>query len=175
MAAAYRVAISLNLARAANWRFQATRDPANLDRFRSDMANAVTALEALAGALDHDPALQSSAAAIAPELAAYAKMFDETAASIKQANDLYLGIMARRHPEMANLLTEARNSLLVDFERVRDSALANMSHAVTLLEIMGGVSTVLGILLAVLIGRQHRPAAEGDDRFDDQAGVRQDG
>ena len=139
------------LARVANWRFIATQDKAGVGTFKSNGEKAHAALTALQRAVSPE-----TAALIAPveaALAAYEGSFTAYSTARLATDALYSEQMLPQILAMQEQLDHAAALLEQGFNASRVTAVDVVSNASLLQEIMAAVALIIGVGLALLIGR----------------------
>jgi methyl-accepting chemotaxis protein len=139
------------LVRVANWRFVAGLDRAGLERFKASHDKAETAVNAL-----REGAPPEIAALITPVLtglAAYETNFNGFSAAKLGADDLYANEMRPQLTTMQGQLDTASASLKQAFDTASANSNSIIASSSLMQEIMGAIGLLVGVGLAVLIGR----------------------
>jgi methyl-accepting chemotaxis protein len=141
------------LVRVAGWQFLATNDPAGQGAFRLNAATATLTLKALAKM----PTADKIADTIAPvqgALDAYAKSFNQISAEMIEANKLYDEVLLAKLRALDALGVEIQKSLDADMIATKAATDRTISSTTEVQEILAGLSLVLGIAFASVIGRR---------------------
>ena len=142
----------LLLVQIANWRFLAMRDTKGPANFRT---NADRAAQRLA-ALEKSPQAAELRNVIAPvktSLGLYKSAFETTSAAMLQADEIYHKNLAPLIIESIGKLKVAETALKKDYKDSRASADAVIDGTMSVQEIAGGLATLFGLIVAVLIAR----------------------
>jgi HAMP domain-containing protein len=149
IAEAMAVERTVLLARVVSLRFLATRDKAEPEAFRKDVAIARQALNALG----KFPGLAASAAPVREALTAYAEIFDSTASSMLTLDDAYETVQRPTVNAIQQELSKAEESLARDTaDAARISEDVHNTASETQIG-FAGFGLVAGLALAFLIGR----------------------
>jgi len=149
--AAAKVESAFLLVRIANLRFMAFRDTAGRVVFEKKSAEAMTALAALAQ--DAKPAMQALLPPYGIMLTAYTSRFADFADAALGGADVYKTKMLPQVVAMQLLLRKAGDSLRAEFTARSGDSRSIVRQASLLQEALAGFVLVLGVALAVLIGR----------------------
>ena len=142
----------LLLVQIANWRFLALRDTKGPANFRT---NADRAAQRLA-ALEKSPQAAELRNVIVPvktSLGIYKSAFETTSAAMLQADEIYHKNLAPLIVESIGKLKVAETALKKDYKESRASADAVIDGTMSVQEIAGGLATLFGLIVAVLIAR----------------------
>ena len=157
--AADHVERAILLVRVANWRFIATQDSAGVGTFRTNVANARTALAEMQRVAS--PQVAQLIAPVQTALAAYEASFIAYSTARLAVGALYNDQMRPQILGMQQQLDTAAASLARSFNDSRSTAFAVISTASSLQAILAAAALVFGSGLAFLIGRGIvRPLAE---------------
>jgi methyl-accepting chemotaxis protein len=149
--AAANVEAAVLLVRVANWRFMATSDKAGPATFKTNAEHARAAIAALQAIVKPDVA--PLIAPVQAALADYETSFNAFATARLDVNALYYDHMRPKLISIQEQLDAAAGSLSTAFDESRTTAGDTVSTASTLQEILAAAALVIGIGLAVLIGR----------------------
>jgi methyl-accepting chemotaxis protein len=141
------------LVRVAGWQFLATNDPAGQGAFRLNAATATLTLKALAKM----PTADKIADTIAPvqgALDAYAKSFNQISAEMIEANKLYDEVLLAKLRALDALGVEIQKSLDADMIATKAATDATISSTTEVQEVLAGLSLLIGIGFASVIGRR---------------------
>ncbi|QPF90077.1 methyl-accepting chemotaxis protein [Bradyrhizobium commune] len=136
----------------AGWRFLALRDTKGPANFRT---NADRAAQRLA-AIERSPQAGDLRNAIAPvktSLGIYKSAFETTSAAMLQADEIYHKNLAPLIVDSIAKLKVAETALKKDYKESRSQAEAVIDSTISVQEIAGGLATLLGLIVAVLIAR----------------------
>ena len=139
-------------ATAANWKFFATQEPKRVDDFKTALDKASKRI----GELEKMELPSQIGALVAPvqtALTNYADAFDKGSTNLFKANDLYakeIVPLASGITDAVNAITAAQKRDLENDEADTDTTIAGM---LTVQEIVGGATLLLGGLIAFLIAR----------------------
>jgi methyl-accepting chemotaxis protein len=139
------------LVRVANWRFLATKDAGGPATFRTNVANAQAALDAVAG-LDV-PDLRPLIKGVHEALTVYRDAFEVTATAVIALNDLYESDQRPMVNAMQAELSKADASLAQDFSSAVVTATDVQSTTTDVQLAVAGLGLVVGLILAFFIGR----------------------
>ncbi|KJC43845.1 HAMP domain-containing methyl-accepting chemotaxis protein [Bradyrhizobium sp. LTSP857] len=142
----------LLLVQIANWRFLALRDtkgPANFRTNADRAAQRLTALEKSPQAAE----LRATLAPVKTQLGIYKSAFETTSAAMLQADEIYHKNLAPLIVESIGKLKVAEIALKKDYKESRASADAVLDGTTSVQEIAGGLATLFGLIVAVLIAR----------------------
>ncbi len=142
----------LLLVQIANWRFLALRDTKGPANFRT---NADRAAQRLA-ALEKSPQAAELRSAIVPvktSLGIYKSAFETTSAAMLQADEIYHKNLAPLIVESIGKLKVAETALKKDYKESRATAEAVIDGTTSVQEIAGGLATLFGLIVALLIAR----------------------
>ncbi len=142
----------LLLVQIANWRFLALRDTKGPANFRT---NADRAAQRLA-ALEKSPQAAELRNAIVPvktSLGIYKSAFETTSAAMLQADEIYHKNLAPLIVESIGKLKVAETALKKDYKESRATAEAVIDGTTSVQEIAGGLATLFGLIVALLIAR----------------------
>jgi methyl-accepting chemotaxis protein len=152
LSAAQNAESSVLLVRVANWRFLATHDPKGPATFKTNLGLANDALAALE-AKGSGPSIAPLIGPVHAHLVAYAASFAKVADGIGAIDPLYADQIRPQISALSGELTGARQSLESASDAATAGAVATIS-SVTMIQIVAAtIVTVLGVLLAWLIGR----------------------
>jgi methyl-accepting chemotaxis protein len=149
--AADQVERAILLVRIANWRFVATEDKGGVATFKTNVANARSALAAISRAGTSEVAQLMQPVQTALE--AYDAAFTAYSTAKLAAETLYNDQMRPEVIGMQQRLDSAAGSLTQNFEDSRAAASGTIATASQLQEIIGAVALVFGAGLAFVIGR----------------------
>ncbi len=149
--AADRIERTMLLVRLASWQFVATQDSAGVGTFRTNAANARTALAGMQAVAS--PEVAPLIAPVQTALAAYEASFTAYSTARLAVAALYNDPMRPQILAMQQQLDTAAASLAQNFNDSRSTAFAVISSASWLQEILAAVALVFGSGLAFLIGR----------------------
>jgi methyl-accepting chemotaxis protein len=149
--AADQVERAVLLVRIANWRFMATEDKGGGATFKTNLANARSALAAMQSAAT--PAVTQLISPVQTALGAYDAAFAGYSTAKLAAETLYNDQMKPEIIGMQQRLDGAAESLTRNFEDSRAVALGTVSTASRLQGIIGALALVFGASLAFVIGR----------------------
>jgi len=142
----------LLLVQVANWRFLALRDTKGPANFRT---NADGAAQRLA-AIEKSPQateLRNSLAPVKTSLGIYKSAFETTSAAMLQADEIYYKSLAPLIADSIAKLKVAETALKKDYKESRSQAEATIDGTTSMQEIVGGVATLFGLIVAFLIAR----------------------
>ena len=152
LSAAQNAESSVLLVRVANWRFLATHDPKGPATFKTNLGLANDALAALE-AKGSGPSIAPLIGPVRAHLVEYAASFAKVADGIGAIDPLYADQIRPQISALSGELTGARQSLESASDAATAGAVATIS-SVTMIQIVAAtIVTVLGVLLAWLIGR----------------------
>jgi methyl-accepting chemotaxis protein len=147
-----RIERSFQLVRVGIWRFLATKDPTALDLIKRNAPRASAGLVAM-GAAEPPEDIKAMIAPAKTGLADYTKTFDSLSASMLKTEELFDKQIVPRIGEIQGNLDALQKSLAQDFGDVKQSTQGTIAQTVTLQKVIGGLVLVLGVAVAVLIGR----------------------
>ncbi|MCP3441909.1 methyl-accepting chemotaxis protein [Bradyrhizobium sp. CCGUVB14] len=142
----------LLLVQIANWRFLALRDTKGPANFRTNVDRASQRLSAL----EKSPQATELRATLAPvksSLGIYKSAFETTSAAMLQADEIYHKSLAPLIVDSIAKLKVAETALKKDYKESRSQAEATIDGTTSMQEIVGGVATLFGLIVAVLIAR----------------------
>jgi methyl-accepting chemotaxis protein len=139
------------LVRVVNWRFMATLDKAGLATFKINHDKAEAALAALGQTAN--PEVIALVPPVRTALGAYETSFNAFAAARLEASDLYDGTMRPQIKTMQDELDTTAKSIKDAFEASDKESTAIIARASRLEEILAAVALLIGISLALIIGR----------------------
>jgi methyl-accepting chemotaxis protein len=142
----------LLLVQIANWRFLALRDTKGPANFRTNVDRASQRL----AALEKSPQATELRATLAPvktSLGIYKSAFETTSAAMLQADEIYHKSLAPLIADSIAKLKVAETALKKDYKDSRSQAEATIDGTTSMQEIVGGVATLFGLIVAVLIAR----------------------
>ncbi|MEH2491984.1 methyl-accepting chemotaxis protein [Bradyrhizobium sp. AZCC 2230] len=142
----------LLLVQIANWRFLALRDTKGPANFRTNVDRASQRL----AALEKSPQATELRATLAPvksSLGIYKSAFETTSAAMLQADEIYHKSLAPLIVDSIAKLKVAETALKKDYKDSRSQAEATIDGTTSMQEIVGGVATLFGLIVAVLIAR----------------------
>lgn len=142
----------LLLVQIANWRFLALRDTKGPANFRTNVDRAAQRL----AALEKSPQAAELRATLTPvktSLGIYKSAFETTSAAMLQADEIYHKSLAPLIVESIAKLKVAETALKKDYKDSRSQAEAVIDSTTSVQEIAGGIATLLGLIVAVLIAR----------------------
>jgi methyl-accepting chemotaxis protein len=142
----------LLLVQIANWRFLALRDTKGPANFRTNVDRASQRL----AALEKSPQATELRATLAPvksSLGIYKSAFETTSAAMLQADEIYHKSLAPLIADSIAKLKVAETALKKDYKDSRSQAEATIDGTMSMQEIVGGVATLFGLIVAVLIAR----------------------
>lgn len=142
----------LLLVQIANWRFLALRDTKGPANFRTNVDRAAQRL----AALEKSPQATELRATLTPvktSLGIYKSAFETTSAAMLQADEIYHKSLAPLIVESIAKLKVAETALKKDYKDSRSQAEAVIDSTTSVQEIAGGIATLLGLIVAVLIAR----------------------
>ncbi|WFU79482.1 HAMP domain-containing methyl-accepting chemotaxis protein [Bradyrhizobium sp. CIAT3101] len=142
----------LLLVQIANWRFLALRDTKGPANFRTNVDRASQRLSAL----EKSPQATELRATLAPvktSLGIYKSAFETTSAAMLQADEIYHKSLAPLIVDSIAKLKVAETALKKDYKDSRSQAEATIDGTTSMQEIVGGVATLFGLIVAVLIAR----------------------
>ncbi|MDN3274027.1 HAMP domain-containing methyl-accepting chemotaxis protein [Frankia sp. RB7] len=142
----------LLLVQIANWRFLALRDTKGPANFRTNVDRASQRL----AALEKSPQATELRATLAPvksSLGIYKSAFETTSAAMLQADEIYHKSLAPLIVDSIAKLKVAETALKKDYKDSRNQADAAIDGTTSMQEIVGGVATLFGLIVAVLIAR----------------------
>ncbi|MBV8166720.1 MAG: HAMP domain-containing protein [Alphaproteobacteria bacterium] len=137
----------------ANWRFMATRDSDGVAAFKKSVEAADQAITEAKGAGAGETEVVAGLDALKSGLEAYAAGFARVSAARVAADRLYQDVLRPEIRQTAESLAKVSAGLMADAERVRAAAAAASTWSTRTQTAMAAVATLLGIVLAVLIGR----------------------
>ncbi|MET4260155.1 methyl-accepting chemotaxis protein [Bradyrhizobium sp. S3.12.5] len=142
----------LLLVQIANWRFLALRDTKGPANFRTNVDRASQRL----AALEKSPQASELRATLAPvksSLGIYKSAFETTSAAMLQADEIYHKSLAPLIVDSIAKLKVAETALKKDYKDSRSQAEAVIDGTTSVQAIAGGIATLLGLIVAVLIAR----------------------
>jgi methyl-accepting chemotaxis protein len=142
----------LLLVQIANWRFLALRDTKGPANFRTNVDRASQRL----AALEKSPQATELRATLAPvktSLGIYKSAFETTSAAMLQADEIYHKSLAPLIVDSIAKLKVAETALKKDYKDSRSRAEATIDGTTSMQEIVGGVATLFGLIVAFLIAR----------------------
>ncbi|WP_027529172.1 methyl-accepting chemotaxis protein [Bradyrhizobium sp. WSM3983] len=142
----------LLLVQIANWRFLALRDTKGPANFRTNVDRASQRL----AALEKSPQATELRATLAPvktSLGIYKSAFETTSAAMLQADEIYHKSLAPLIVDSIAKLKVAETALKKDYKDSRSQAEATIDGTTSMQEIVGGVATLFGLIVAFLIAR----------------------
>ncbi len=139
------------LVRVANWRFMATTDKTGVATFKTNSDRAHAAIDTLQPLLT--PEVAALAAPVRAALVAYESHFNAFAAAKLESVDLYGQTMRPQLKAMQAQLATTMESLKQSFDAASISSVAIIASSSLLEEILAGVCLLIGIALAIVIGR----------------------
>jgi methyl-accepting chemotaxis protein len=143
---------SILLVRVANWRFLATHDAKGPATFLSNSQKANEALNAL-GAKDPPAAVATLIGPLQANLGNYARSFNRVSGAILEFSGLYEGKMQPLIADTFKALDDTKLSLVRDNAAAMEKATATIASSTITQEVAAGISFLVGITLAFLIGR----------------------
>jgi methyl-accepting chemotaxis protein len=141
------------LVRVAGWQFLATNDPAGQGAFRLNAATATLTLKALAKLPTADK-IADTIAPVQSALDAYAKSFNQISAEMIEANKLYDDVLLTKLRALEALDVEMQKSLDADMIATKAATDGTIASTTEAQEVLAGLSLLLGIGFASLIGRR---------------------
>ncbi|MET4068850.1 methyl-accepting chemotaxis protein [Bradyrhizobium sp. S3.2.6] len=142
----------LLLVQIANWRFLALRDTKGPANFRTNVDRASQRL----AALEKSPQASELRATLAPvksSLGIYKSAFETTSAAMLQADEIYHKSLAPLIVDSIAKLKVAETALKKDYKDSRSQAEAVIDGTTSVQAVAGGIATLLGLIVAVLIAR----------------------
>ena len=138
--------------RVAGWQFLATNDPAGAGAFRLNVATATLTLKGLARVSAADK-IKDALPAVQSALDAYSKSFNQISAKMIEANKLYDEVLLAQLGKLEALGVEIQTSLDADMKSTKSATDKTISSTTAAQAILAGMSLLLGIGFAFLIGR----------------------
>jgi methyl-accepting chemotaxis protein len=152
LSAAQSVESAVLLVRVANWRFLATHDPKGPATFTTNLGLANDALAALE-AKGSGPSISPLIGPVRAHLAEYAASFAKVADQIGAIDPLYTGQIQPQIAALSQELTGASQALETANEAAATSAVTTVSSVTMTQTVAASIVTMLGVLIAWLIGR----------------------
>jgi len=150
--AANRIERSFQLVRVGVWRFLATKDPSALDLIKRNAPRASAGLVAM-GAAEPPEDIRAMIGPAKTSLAEYTQAFEALSGTIARVESVSDKEVIPRIAEIQKQLDANQDSLARTFTEVRGSTLASIASTMTLQQVIGGLVLVLGVVIALLIGR----------------------
>jgi methyl-accepting chemotaxis protein len=138
--------------RVASWQFLATNDPALPGAFRVAVAQATLSLKGLGKVMAADK-IKEAITPVQDALAAYAKSFNAISAKMIEANKLYDEALLPKLHKLEELGVAIQNSLDGDMKETKATTDTRIASTTAAQAILAGLSLLLGLAFAVLIGR----------------------
>ena len=142
----------LLLVQIANWRFLALRDTKGPANFRTNADRAAQRLAALEKS-QQATELRNTLAPVKTSLGIYKSAFETTSAAMLQADEIYHKSLAPLIVDSIAKLKVAETALKKDYKESRSQAEAAVDGTISMQEIVGGVATLFGLIVAFLIAR----------------------
>ncbi|MBC9883666.1 HAMP domain-containing protein [Bradyrhizobium sp. INPA01-394B] len=136
----------------SGWRFLALRDTKGPATFRTNVDRAMQRLSAL----EKSPQATELRATLAPvktALGIYKSAFETTSAAMLQADEVYHKSLAPLIVDSIAKLKATEATLKKDYKDSRGQAEAAIDGTISMQEIVGGVATLFGLIVAFLIAR----------------------
>ncbi len=152
LSAAQSAESAILLVRVANWRFLATHDTKGPATFVTNAQKAGEALKALR-AKNPPAAVATLIAPVQAALENYGKSFNKVSGAILEYSGLYEAKMRPLNAEIFKILDDAKQSLVKDNAAAMEQATATVTTSRTIQVAAAGISFLVGISLAFLIGR----------------------
>jgi len=149
---AVEIETAVLLVRVANWRFLATQDPKGPATFKANVGKAEEAIAALESHTLPE-SLRATVAPVKAALAAYAASFEETAAELVKAADIFDNQMVPQIESLQKIIASAEASLTGDFTATRQATGETIAATVRTQQIVALVALLLGAAIAFLVGR----------------------
>src|SRR6185437_6761241 len=127
-------------------------DPALPGAFRVAVAQSTLSLKGLGKVMAADK-IKEAITPLQDALAAYAKSFNEISAKMIEANKLYDGALLPKLNKLEELGVAIQNSLDGDMKETKETTDARIASTTAAQAILAGLSLLLGLAFAVLIGR----------------------
>ena len=144
--------VQLLSVRVANWRTQATLDPKGLALLASDVGKAsetIAALEATGGARS----MRARIGELKVSLASYAQAAESYIKHQQQVRNLQVDQIAPKIKEMQAVVAGARTQLQSAFADARTAAEGSIARTITIQEIIGVLTLLVGGLIAFFLAR----------------------
>ena len=139
------------LVRVANWRFLATLDPKGPDTFKANRSAADQAVSRLDQMADEDT--RKLIPPVKAALAAYASSFERVSSAMMESKKLFSDQMIPAMAAMQKALGDAQTSLGEHFAQVKQASDETIGSATWMQTAATGLALVLGVVLALVIGR----------------------
>jgi methyl-accepting chemotaxis protein len=167
--AAANVEALVSHVRVANWRFLATRDPTGQATFTTDLGKAQDALKKFESLANE--ATKPLVAPVRKALAGYADAFSRNSDDLLSEGDLFDNKMIGETTGIQKDVEKVVASLSQEFAASQSLTKATVGGASKLQEACGAAAFVLGLFLAVVIGRGiYRPIVAMTDAMTALAG-----
>jgi methyl-accepting chemotaxis protein len=140
------------LVQVASWRFLATHDPNGPALVKANVGRAREAIAALEAALPSNE-LRALLAQVKASLDAYASTFEATSANLLKADELYEKEIVPQISAMQGQIAAASASMERESDLAKESAKAMISATSLTQEAIGALALLLGLLIAVFVGR----------------------
>ena len=139
------------LVRVANWRFLATMDPKGPATFKANREKADAALSGLEAMLEEEP--RKLLAPVRTALAGYANNFSRISDASLALGSVFDKDIVPTIVGMQKQLEDMRASLTTNFAESKQASDVTIANATLLQSVLTGVALLLGVALAIVIGR----------------------
>jgi len=138
------------LVRVANWRFLATRDPAGVATFKTNLGKAQQQIAALDKA-DPPQAVRAALGPVKTSLAAYAAAFETASTNLLLGDELYKTEVRKLTTGSLEAIATAEASLQKAYDETRIETDSTIASTITTQEFVAGLAFLLGGLIAFVI------------------------
>jgi len=136
----------------SGWRFLALRDTKGPANFRTNVDRAMQRLSALEKSPQASE-LRTTLAPVKTALGIYKSAFETTSAAMLQADEIYHKNLAPLIVDSIGKLKAAETTLKKDYKESRTAAEAVIDGTTSMQEVVGGLATLFGLIVAFLIAR----------------------
>ncbi|WP_063692010.1 methyl-accepting chemotaxis protein [Bradyrhizobium stylosanthis] len=136
----------------SGWRFLALRDTKGPAAFRTNVDRAMQRLSALEKSPQASE-LRTTLAPVKTALGIYKSAFETTSAAMLQADEIYHKNLAPLIVDSISKLKAAETTLKKDYKESRTAAEAAIDGTTSMQEVVGGLATLFGLIVAFLIAR----------------------
>jgi methyl-accepting chemotaxis protein len=140
------------LVRVANWQFLATRDPAGIATFKTNLDKARQQIESLEK-MDLPESMRPLEQSTKTALDKYATAFETTSTNLLKGDDIYNNDILKLDVDSLRKISTAEASLTQDFDTTTKETDDTISGTIALQAAITGLIVLLGGLFAFLIAR----------------------